>query len=84
MATESEKEDEGQESVAKDQAASVVLAYREVDWDAVAEGDGDAVDQLVRACERHEVTARYLEEDSSASTRSPSGPICVGRPSSNR
>ncbi len=46
---------------AKDRAATVVMAYREVDWDGVVGGENDAVAQLVSACEQHEATRLYLE-----------------------
>ena len=36
---------------AKDRAATVVLAYREVDWEGVVDGDHDAVGKLVDACD---------------------------------
>ena len=51
------------EAEAKDRAASVVMVWREVDWDAVERGDADAVSKLLAACETHETTRRFLEEE---------------------
>lgn len=51
------------DAVAKDRAASVVMSWRGVDWDAVSGGQPEAVAALVAACEAHESARRYLEED---------------------
>lgn len=54
---------QSREAEVKDRAASVVMVWREVDWDAVERGDGDAVSKLLAACEAHETTRRFLEEE---------------------
>lgn len=46
---------------AKDRAAAVVTAYRDVDWKAVERGDPAAVAALRTAFEGHETTRRFLE-----------------------
>ncbi|MCB9897078.1 MAG: TSCPD domain-containing protein [Planctomycetes bacterium] len=51
---------ESMEAEAKDRAASVVLAWRELDWDAVEQGDRGAVTELMAACENHEQTQAFL------------------------
>lgn len=48
---------------AKDRAASVVMVWREVDWDAVEQGQPEAVAKLLSACEAHETTRRFLDEE---------------------
>ncbi|GJM22154.1 MAG: hypothetical protein DHS20C15_20690 [Planctomycetota bacterium] len=48
---------------AKDRAASVVMIWREVDWDAVELGQPEAVAKLLSACEAHETTRRFLDEE---------------------
>ena len=48
---------------AKERATGVVLGYRAVNWDAVLEGDVVAVRSLVNACELHEATVRFLDEE---------------------
>lgn len=46
--------------LAKERAAEVVLAYRDVDWQLVAQGDVDAVEVLHVACTRDEETRAML------------------------
>lgn len=53
-------DDPGAVELAKESAAEVVLAYRDVDWRAVAQGDVDAVDALQAACRRDEETRAML------------------------
>ena len=46
---------------AKDLAAAVVMAYRQVDWEQLEAGDEEAVAALVAANDQHEHTRVYLE-----------------------
>ncbi len=48
---------------AQERATSVVLGYRGIDWDAVKAGEEAAVRALVAACERHDATRRFLQEE---------------------
>jgi len=50
------------EAEAKDRAASVVLAWRELDWDAIERGDREAVQSLLNVSENHEETRLFLRE----------------------
>lgn len=61
-ATESPVSSTSTEAEAKDRAASVVLAWREIDWDAVERGDRDAVQSLLNVSENHEETRHFLRE----------------------
>ena len=49
------------EEMAKDRAASVVMAYRSVDWEGVESGQEAAVAGLVAACDTHEHARIFLE-----------------------
>ena len=55
------KLDEAVIAAAKERAAEVVLAYREVDWDQVEAGSTDAVAALLEASERDEQTRTFLD-----------------------
>jgi hypothetical protein len=51
------------EAEAKERATEVVLTYRRVDWAAVEAGEVVAVQALLSACERHETTRHFLEDE---------------------
>ena len=51
------------EAEAKDRATEVVMAYRGIDWTAVENGERDAVNGLLAACEKHESAKHFLEDE---------------------
>jgi hypothetical protein len=51
---------ESTEAEAKDRAASVVVAWRQIDWEAVERGDRGAIDAVLAASENHEQTRAFL------------------------
>lgn len=51
------------EAEAKERATEVVLAYRRVDWGAVEAGEPGAVQELLSACEQHETTRHFLDDE---------------------
>ncbi|MHC4845599.1 MAG: hypothetical protein ACYTCU_05510, partial [Planctomycetota bacterium] len=51
------------EEDAKDRATTVVVGWRQIDWDAVEEGDVAALSSLRAAAEAHESTLRFLLDD---------------------
>ncbi|GEM_PF-1133826 len=51
------------EAEAKERATEVVLAYRRVDWAAVEVGEATAVQVLLSACELHETTRHFLDDE---------------------